>query len=110
MDYIFLKNRVVFFFLNKKNILKKGVKKEKYLDYTAIIVAISFYGSFLNARKKRGCFVMWITSGLLWAIVDVLAAKYWRMLLDLVQVSFSIYGLWNWKRKEVNTKNPSKMP
>ncbi len=53
---------------------------------------------------------MWITSGLLWAIVDVLAAKYWRMLLDLVQVSFSIYGLWNWKRKEVNTKNPSKMP
>lgn len=80
------------------------------MDYTALIVAISFYGSFLNARKKRGCFVMWITSGLLWAIVDVLAAKYWRMLLDLVQVIFSIYGLWNWKRKEVNTKNPSKMP
>lgn len=53
---------------------------------------------------------MWITSGLLWAIVDVLAAKYWRMLLDLVQVGFSIYGLWNWKRKEVNAKNPSKMP
>lgn len=42
---------------------------------------------------------MWITSGLLWGIVDLVGGKYWRMLLDLVQVSFSIYGFINWKRK-----------
>lgn len=69
------------------------------MDYTMIIVAISFYGSFLNARKKRGCFIMWITSGLLWGVVDLLAGKYWRLLLDMVQVGFSIYGFINWKRK-----------
>lgn len=63
------------------------------------IVAISFYGSFLNARKKKGCFIMWITSGLLWGVVDFLAGKFWRLSLDLVQVGFSIYGFINWTRE-----------
>lgn len=68
-----------------------------------IIVAISFYGSFLNARKKRACFIMWITSGLLWALVDLVEGKFWRLTLDMVQVSFSIYGFLKWGQKN-NTK------
>lgn len=70
-----------------------------------IIVAISFYGSFLNARKKRACFIMWITSGLLWGLVDLVEGKFWRLTLDMVQVSFSIYGFLKWKQKNTAETN-----
>lgn len=70
-----------------------------------IIVAISFYGSFLNARKKKACFIMWITSGLLWGLVDLVEGKFWRLTLDMVQVSFSIYGFLKWGQKNIVETN-----
>lgn len=48
---------------------------------------------------------MWITSGLLWGLVDLIEGKFWRFTLDMVQVSFSIYGFLKWGQKNIVETN-----
>ena len=63
-----------------------------------VLTAISLFGNALNCKKIRLCFVLWIICNIGWTAVDIANHVYSRMILDLVQIGFSIYGLHEWKK------------
>lgn len=63
---------------------------------TWLLTAISLLGNWLNCRKVRACFVLWITCNLGWTWIDITGGVYSRAILDVVQIGFSVYGLWKW--------------
>ncbi len=68
-----------------------------------ILTIISLTGNYLNCRKIRACFVVWIFCNIGWTVVDIINETYSRAVLDVVQIWFSGYGLVKWKDK--NGKN-----
>jgi nicotinamide riboside transporter PnuC len=60
------------------------------------LTAISLFGNYLNCRKKRCCFLLWIGCNIGWASVDILSGAYSRAVLDIVQIAFSLYGYREW--------------
>jgi len=71
--------------------------------FTAVqtfLMLMSLAGSFLNARKLRICFVLWLVCNIGWTAIDVYLAMYPRVAQDLVQMVFTVYGWICWSRKE----------
>ena len=62
-----------------------------------ILTVISLAGNYLNCRKIRWCFALWIICNIGWGYIDFINASYSRMILDAVQTVFAIYGLKEWK-------------
>ena len=63
-----------------------------------ILTAVSLLGNYLNCRKIRVCFAIWIVVNVCWAVLDFQRGAYSRTLLDLVQTAFCVYGLKEWER------------
>lgn len=61
-----------------------------------ILTIISLFGNYLNCRKMRICFLLWIICNIGWIYVDFSNQAYSRMVLDAVQIGFSVYGFINW--------------
>lgn len=64
----------------------------------AILTAISLFGNYLNCKKYKVCFLLWIGCNIGWATIDIMAGAYSRALLDIVQIGFSIYGYKKWSK------------
>lgn len=64
---------------------------------TWILTAISLAGNFLNCRKSVLGFYLWILCNIGWAVYDIYSNLHSRLLLDLVQTGFCIYGITCWK-------------
>ncbi|WP_412761990.1 nicotinamide mononucleotide transporter [Priestia megaterium] len=62
-----------------------------------VLTIISLLGNYLNCRKKRICFILWIACNIGWSVVDFNHAAYSRLVLDIVQIGFSFYGFYNWR-------------
>lgn len=67
---------------------------------TWILTVISLVGNYLNCRKIRICFIIWILCNIGWMIYDLHGRIYSRALLDLVQTAFSIYGYISWGKRD----------
>lgn len=59
----------------------------------------SLIGTWLNARKIRMCFIIWIVCNIAWMIYDLANTVYSRAVLDLVQTAFSVYGYIEWGKE-----------
>lgn len=68
-----------------------------------ILTIISLTGNYLNCRRIRACFIVWIICNIGWTAVDIINTAYSRAVLDVVQIGFSIYGFVMWRDK--NGKN-----
>lgn len=64
--------------------------------FQTILTIISLVGSYLNCKKMRICFMLWIVCNIGWIYVDFCNKAYSRMALDAVQIFFSVYGFMNW--------------
>ena len=60
------------------------------------LTAVSLFGNYLNCRKKRICFLLWICCNIGWAAIDITTGSYSRAILDVVQIGFSVYGFREW--------------
>lgn len=69
---------------------------------TWILTAISLFGNFLNCRRKRICFLLWIGCNVGWLMIDITNAVYSRAILDAVQIAFAVYGFKEWKKHDAN--------
>lgn len=65
---------------------------------TWFFTILSLFGSYLNCKKKKICFILWIICNVFWLLFDLKASVYSRVILDLVQTGFSIYGLMEWSK------------
>jgi len=63
---------------------------------TWILSILSIVGTWLNARKLRCCFYLWIGCNMGWLVWDIVNTLYSRALLDIVQTVFCVYGIIRW--------------
>lgn len=70
----------------------------RLLSWIAVIVCLT--GSFLNARKIKFCFILWIIGNALWILYDFITGLYSRMFLDIVQLCISAYGMKKWNEEK----------
>lgn len=66
---------------------------------TWILTAISIAGTWLNAKKLRCCFYIWLACNGGWLAWDIVNMIYARALLDIIQSVFCIYGLFKWRKE-----------
>lgn len=65
---------------------------------TWMLALLSLYATWLNARKVRWCFALWIVTNAAWALVNGLIYRnYARCALDTCYTGLAVYGLWRWR-------------
>lgn len=72
---------------------------------TWFLTIISLIGNYLNCRKIRISFIVWLICNTGWLIYDLYNRIYSRAILDLVQSGFCIYGYLKWRKEDKNGKN-----
>jgi nicotinamide riboside transporter PnuC len=65
-----------------------------------IITAFSLLGVYLNIKKKRICFVVWLFTNTSWAIIDFCMGIYPQSALFAVYALLSVWGLIAWRNNE----------
>ncbi len=58
------------------------------------------YGRWLNTRKNRWCFVIWIFCCCYWIVRDVQLHLYSQALFCLPSIALHIYGWYYWDKKD----------
>lgn len=71
---------------------------------TWILTTISLVGNFLNCKKMRSGFMLWLVCNTGWLAYDLYNGIYARANLDIVQSAFCIYGLIEWKKERTVEK------
>lgn len=57
-------------------------------------------GNYLNCKKAKVCFIIWALCNVGWIYVDLTNGAYSRMMLNVVQICFNIYGYKAWVKGE----------
>lgn len=70
--------------------------------WAATIVAL--VGTVLNCKQIRACFYLWMVTNLMWFGYDVFMCLYSRALLDAVQFVLAVYGVYEWKKLEKESR------
>jgi len=64
-----------------------------------VCTAVSLLATWLNIRRQRFCFVLWLATNAVWAHASFsheLPAKGW---LHVAYVGLAAWGLWSWSRQ-----------
>jgi len=64
---------------------------------TWALAAISLIATFLNARKVRWCFALWIITNAGWSAWHFSIGNHARAVLDACYFGLAIYGWRRWK-------------
>ncbi len=65
---------------------------------TWLITAVCLTGTVLNVKKNVLCFYLWAVGNVAWLVYDLLTGLYSRAMLDLIQLGFALWGIWEWSR------------
>lgn len=65
---------------------------------TWLITAVCLIGTVLNVKKNVLCFYLWAVGNIAWLVYDLLTGLYSRAMLDLIQLGFALWGIWEWSR------------
>lgn len=63
-----------------------------------IIMTLALYGTWLNIKKNRKCFYIWLGTNGFWAIYDFNLGLYAQGLLFAIYFALALYGILEWKR------------
>jgi nicotinamide riboside transporter PnuC len=77
---------------------------------TWLFTAISLLGNYLNCRKLRCGFLVWIVCNICWLAYDIMNGIYSRAVLDIVQTGFSIYGYIEWGKIDEREEFKRRLP
>lgn len=70
------------------------------INLTWLITLASIIGTIANIFKKRWCFIIWLVTNSLWAVIDFCAGLYAQSFLFVICVILAIWGLWQWRKGE----------
>jgi nicotinamide riboside transporter PnuC len=65
---------------------------------TWALAALSLLGVWLNIRKDRRCFALWVGTNATWAVVDLRAGLPAQALLMSVYAAMAVWGWLAWSR------------
>jgi len=68
-------------------------------SFTFILMLISLFATFLNVKKKRVCFKIWLVTNTCWAVYDFSIGAVWQGCLFTVYTGLAIYGIYQWRVK-----------
>lgn len=68
--------------------------------FTWSLTALTIYGTFLNANKRKIGFIVWGLCNCAWLIIDASRGIMAQAALYAVFISFNIYGWLKWSDKE----------
>lgn len=70
-----------------------------------ILTIVSLLGYYLNCKRIRICFILWIMCNIGLMYMDFCANSYDRMVFNIAQIGIGLFGFINWgKRKRTNKK------
>lgn len=65
---------------------------------TWVLAAVSLSATWLNARKHRTCFLLWIGTNAAWASINwAVYGNHARAALDVCYAGLAFYGWRKWK-------------
>jgi len=67
--------------------------------FTWAITTVCLAGTILNVKKNILCFYLWTFGNLAWLVFDLQSRLYSRAVLDVVQLGFSVWGIFEWRKK-----------
>lgn len=73
-------------------------------DITWFLAALSLSGNVFNIKKSVVCFYIWAVGELFWMILDIYNGVYGRAFLDLTQLCFALWGIYEWGIKKERDK------
>lgn len=80
-------------------------KNIEYINW--IIIAIGLIGAYLNLKKKRSGFFLWIVADIYLAIYNLCIEEYPQSVLMTVYLGLALWGFFKWTKqdveKEINT-------
>lgn len=65
---------------------------------SSIATIICFSGMILNVKKMKACFVVWLIGNTIWLIIDIKSMAISRVVLDIMQQAFNLWGLIEWRK------------
>ena len=68
----------------------------EYIGYLG--TTLSLLGAFLNARKKRICWTIWLVSNVVWVIYGLYKPAPSVIALNITFACVNVYGLINWRK------------
>lgn len=69
---------------------------------TLVATAIALCGTVLNCKKIMACFCLWAVANAMWFGWDVRSGLWPRAILDAVQFGLAIYGIYEWRKPDVD--------
>lgn len=73
-----------------------------------VVTIVAVWGVLLNNRLRRSCFILWLMSNGLSALIHAGAGMWSLALRDAIFFGLCIEGLWKWKQKLIGTTNGHK--
>lgn len=74
-------------------------------DITWILAILSLSGNIFNVKKSVICFYIWAIGELCWLFLDIHNGVLGRAFLDLTQLIFALWGIYEWQVKsKINKK------
>ena len=64
-----------------------------------ILAGISLIGVWLNIKKKKVCFLIWMFTNATWAIIDYQAGLIAQGALFTIYTGLAIWGFVEWRKK-----------
>lgn len=72
--------------------------------FDTIASILGKYGSWLNAKGRKICFIVWSLCIIYWFFRDIQLEMYSRAISCIVSLGINIYGYINWSKKNDNYK------
>lgn len=68
-------------------------------DITWILAVLSLSGNIFNVKKSVVCFYIWSIGEICWLMLDIHNGVFGRAFLDLTQLIFALWGIYEWQLK-----------
>lgn len=65
---------------------------------------INVIGTIMNVRKMFFCFFIWSVCNVFWLYLDIVTSQYARIILDVINLATSLYGLFSWYKDSKKNK------
>ncbi len=75
--------------------------------FTWFVSAVALAGVWLNIKKRRACFALWMFSNASWMCIDYVKGIYAQAALNYIYLLLAMYGLFEWSTSEKSTSGNS---
>jgi hypothetical protein len=70
-----------------------------------ICTAVSLAGAWLNVKKVKWCFVLWLFSNAFWTVYDIYKQAYPQAVIFGIYFLTAVWGIREWFKKDAKNTN-----